>query len=123
MWRHLWAKQGSVKHGWDGMTFPKHKDSIQQKTSIILSHVHTTRKIACVARDRCARCGVLFTGEAWSQPGVCSGSVSTPMMVDRHPRARGLEPVQSDGAMFINTYAGRHQVRWLGCIRTRGAEL
>ena len=27
----------------------------------ILSHVHATKKIACVARERCAKCGVLFT--------------------------------------------------------------
>ena len=43
------------------MTFKKHTDSIPQNTSIIFSHIHTTRKIACVARDRCAECGVLFT--------------------------------------------------------------
>ena len=42
------------------MTFTKHTDCNQQKTSIIWSHVHT-RKIACGARERCARCGVLFT--------------------------------------------------------------
>ena len=60
MWRQLRVKQDAVKHGWDGMIFKKHTDCIQQNTSI-LRHVHTTRKIACVARDRCARCGVLFT--------------------------------------------------------------
>ena len=42
------------------MTCKKHTDCIQQNTSI-LSHVHTTRKTTCVARDRCARCGVLIT--------------------------------------------------------------
>ena len=43
------------------MTFKKHTDCVRQNTSNILSHVHTTGKIACVARDKCARCGVLFT--------------------------------------------------------------
>ena len=39
------------------MTKKKHTDYDQE----ILFHVHTTRKIACVARERSARCGVLFT--------------------------------------------------------------
>ena len=34
----------------------------------ILSHVHTTKKIACVARERCAKCGVLFTVLQFARP-------------------------------------------------------
>ena len=44
-------------------TWMKSNDFQERKTqynSNILSHVHT-RKIACVARVKCARCGVLFT--------------------------------------------------------------
>ena len=38
-----------------------HRLHSTEKTSNILRHALTTRNIACVARDECARCGVPFT--------------------------------------------------------------
>ena len=73
--RQLWVKQGAVKHGWDEMTFQDSQElTIQQFCPECrlqnLSHVHT-RKTACVARERCARCGVLFTHTV-----ACKGSAT-----------------------------------------------
>ena len=52
------------------MTSKKRTDCIQQDTSNVLSHVHTTRKIACAARDKCVRCGVLFTPPPVAYKGI-----------------------------------------------------
>ena len=64
------VKPGAVKHGWDGMKFKIRTNF----NPTFLSHVHTTRKIACVARERCVGCGVLFTLPSLGRESLASVS-------------------------------------------------
>ena len=83
--------------------FKKHTDCTHQITSNILSHVHT-RNHACVARDKCARCGVLFTPPvAYKRVAIADAKKADTERATQHARRRLKSPRTAKAASWTET--------------------